>query len=158
MAASGMTIEPARPEDAAAVAACVNAAYARYLPRMGSKPAPMLADYPAEIAAGRVHVLRDGDALVGLIVLIAEPDHLFIENVAIDPAAQGRGLGRRLLDFAESEARRLGLPELRLYTNELMTENLGLYAHLGYLEVDRRLDEGYRRVFMVKRLGASRTA
>src|SRR5579883_2433595 len=145
MPAEPIRIEPAQPEDAAAVAACVNAAYARYLPRMGVKPAPMLADYPAEIAAGRVHVLREGDALRGLIVLIAEPDHLFIENVAVDPAAQGRGFGRRLLDFAEAEAR-------RLYTNEQMTENIGLYAHLGYVEVDRRPDEGYRRVFMVKRL------
>ena len=152
MAAEQTTIEPARPEDAAAVAACVNAAYARYVPRMGVKPAPMLADYPAEIAAGRVHVLREGGALCGLIVLIAEPDHLFIENVAVDPAAQGHGFGRRLLDFAEAEARRLGLPELRLYTNELMTENIGLYTHLGYVEVDRRLSDGYRRVFMVKRL------
>lgn len=152
MAAEQIRIGPARPEDAADVAACVNAAYARYVPRMGVKPAPMLADYPAEIAAGRVHVLREGDALRGLIVLIAEPDHLFIENVAVDPEAQGRGYGRRLLDFAEAEARRLGLPELRLYTNELMTENLGLYAHLGYVEVGRRLDEGYSRVFMVKRL------
>jgi ribosomal protein S18 acetylase RimI-like enzyme len=157
MAAEQIRIEPARPEDAADVAACVNAAYARYVPRMGVKPAPMLADYPAEIASGRVYVLREGDALHGMIVLIAAPDHLFIENVAVDPAAQGRGLGRRLLDFAESEARRLGLPELRLYTNELMTENIGLYGHLGYVEVDRRLDEGYRRVFMIKRLGASRT-
>ena len=146
-------IAPAGAEDAAAVAACVNAAYERYVPRMGAKPAPMLADYPAEVAAGRVYVLRDGDALRGLIVLIAEPDHLFIENVAVHPEAQGRGFGRRLLDFAEAEARRLNLPELRLYTNELMTENLSLYAHLGYVEVDRRLDEGYRRVFMVKRLG-----
>ncbi len=147
-----VTIRPARPEDAAAVAACVNAAYAIYVPRMGMQPAPMLADYAALIAAGHVSVLIEGAALRGVIVLIAEPDHLFIENVAVSPDAQGRGFGRRLLDFAESEARRRELRELRLYTNELMTENLGLYAHLGYVEVERRLDEGYRRVFMVKRL------
>lgn len=153
MATGDASIEPARPDDAAAIAACVNDAYARYVPRMGTKPAPMLADYPAEIAAGRVYVLHEGGALRGLIVLIAEPDHLFIENVAVHSAAQGRGFGRRLLEFAEAEARLRGLRELRLYTNELMTENLALYTHLGYGEVERRLDEGYRRVFMVKRLG-----
>ncbi|HEY7293476.1 MAG TPA: GNAT family N-acetyltransferase [Dehalococcoidia bacterium] len=152
MSERGITIRPAVAADTDAVAACVNAAYELYVPRMGMRPAPMLADYGALIAGDHVHVLTQGTELLGLIVLEAEPDHLFIENVAVRPEAQGRGLGRLLLGFAESEARRLGLPELRLYTNELMTENLGLYAHLGYVEVDRRLDEGYRRVFMVKRL------
>ncbi|HLZ70954.1 MAG TPA: GNAT family N-acetyltransferase [Dehalococcoidia bacterium] len=154
MPAAEVTIRPARQHDAVAAAACVTAAYELYLPRMGVRPAPMLADYAALIAAGHVWVLVEDNALRGLIVLIAEPDHLFIENVAVQPEAQGRGYGRRLLDFADAEARRLRLPELRLYTNELMTENLGLYAHLGYVEVDRRLDGGYRRVFMVKRLSA----
>ena len=76
-----------------------------------------------------------------------------VENVAVHPDHQGRGLGRRLLDFAEAEARAAGLPELRLYTNEAMTENLALYRHFGHEEVDRRAEHGYRRVFLRKRLG-----
>jgi ribosomal protein S18 acetylase RimI-like enzyme len=77
---------------------------------------------------------------------------LLIENVAVDPEAQGTGLGRQLMDFAEDEARRRGLGRLRLYTNEVMTENLAIYEHLGYHEVDRRSQDGYRRVFMEKLL------
>ena len=32
----------------------------------------------------------------------------------------------------------------RLHTNELMTENLVLYKRLGYVEVHRRLNDGFR--------------
>jgi GNAT superfamily N-acetyltransferase len=71
----------------------------------------------------------------------------------VHPDAQGTGLGRRLMDFAEEQARRGGFRRLTLYTNEVMTENLGMYEHLGYKEVERRRDEGYRRVFMEKLLG-----
>jgi ribosomal protein S18 acetylase RimI-like enzyme len=44
------------------------------------------------------------------------------------------------------------LHEIRLYTNEKMEENLPFYRSLGFEETGRRLDEGYRRVFMKKRL------
>jgi ribosomal protein S18 acetylase RimI-like enzyme len=54
--------------------------------------------------------------------------------------------------FAEEKAAEHGLPEVRLYTNEKMHENLDIYARLGFEETGRRLDGGYRRVFMRKRL------
>ena len=47
-------IRPARPEDAAAIRAIAEAAYAPFIPLIGRRPAPMDADFPAQIAAGRV--------------------------------------------------------------------------------------------------------
>ena len=79
-------------------------------------------------------------------------ERCFIENVAVDPAFQGQGLGRRLMAFAEERAREYGLHELRLYTNEVMVENLAFYRSLGFVEVERHVDEGYRRVFLRKSL------
>jgi ribosomal protein S18 acetylase RimI-like enzyme len=77
-------------------------------------------------------------------------DHMFVDNVAVAPGHQGRGLGRRLVLFAEERAREVGLSEIRLYTNEKMHENLAFYGKLGFEETDRGLDGGYRRVFMRK--------
>jgi ribosomal protein S18 acetylase RimI-like enzyme len=57
-----------------------------------------------------------------------------------------------LITFAEAEARRLGLGEVRLYTHQMMTENIGLYARLGFIETGRGHDAGYDRVFMTKAL------
>ena len=66
--------------------------------------------------------------------------------------AQGTGVGRALMEFAELMARRLKLTRLTLYTHVVMTENQAIYAHLGYREVERRTADGYHRVYMEKPL------
>ena len=48
---------------------------------------------------------------------------MYVESVAIHPDAQGRGLGRALMSFAEQEAARRGLTRMALVTHEVMTEN-----------------------------------
>ena len=113
----------------------------------------MLADFAAQVTAGQVTVLDAEGRVLGLIVMCPASDHLFVENVAVWPSEQGRGCGRRLLAHAEREARRLGLAEIRLYTEERMRENLVWYPAIGYEEIDRRVESGYRRVYFRKRLG-----
>jgi ribosomal protein S18 acetylase RimI-like enzyme len=143
-------IRQANEADLSAVVACVNAAYSTYVVLIGKEPAPMLADYTALIARGVVHVLPEpgtGD-LRGLVVLWPTEGAMFVENVAVHPRYQGQGFGRQLMAFAEEQARAADLPEVHLYANEAMTENLAFYARLGFVETGRRVDEGYRRVFL----------
>src|SRR6266700_7868177 len=149
-------LRKARPEDRAAVEAIVDAAYSIYVERIGKPPGPMLDDYAGLIAAGAVDVLEDPDGvIVALIVLLPKPDNLLLDNIAVRPDRQGRGLGRQLIAFAESEARRLGYTELRLYTHETMTENIALYARLGFHKTGRGQKAGYDRVFMTKPFAAT---
>jgi GNAT superfamily N-acetyltransferase len=145
-------IVPADPGDAPAVAACVRAAYARDVERIGREPAPMTADYDRLIAAGEVWVIRAGRDIAGVIVLRPQPPALLVENVAVAPGRQGRGLGRLLMAFAEERARAEGLAEVVLYTNERMTENLRFYPALGFTETGRALQDGFARVFYRKAL------
>ena len=145
-------IRRADARDVSAITACVRAAYQVYVERMGKEPAPMLADYAALTAAGRVRVLELDGRLAGAIVLFARGDHLFVETVAVDPAFQGRGLGRHLMDFAEAVARDRGLPAIRLYTNVHMTENFPFYDRLGCAVTGRVHEEGYDRVYFKKEL------
>ncbi len=98
-------------------------------------------------------MLEEAGAVRGVLVLEGRADHLLIDNVAVEPERRGKGDGRALLGFAEVEARRRGLPEVRLYTNEKMERNIALYAARGYAETERRQEEGFRRVFMAKRVG-----
>jgi GNAT superfamily N-acetyltransferase len=148
-------IRRARPEDRAAVEAIVNAAYAIYVDRIGKPPGPMLDDYARLIADGMVSVLEDADrAMAAVIVLVPKQDHLLLDNIAVRPDHQGQGLGRQLIAFAEGEARRLGYAELRLYTHQMMTENIALYARLGFVETGRGQEAGYDRVFMRKYIAA----
>lgn len=142
----------ARPEDAAALRDLVRAAYAIYVPRLGREPAPMQDDYAARIAAGQAWVLEHDGALVGALVLEDEPDALMLYNIAVAPAAQGRGVGRRLIAFTEAEARRRGHALLRLFTSEKMVENVAMYPRLGFTETHRGEEAGHRRVYFGKRL------
>jgi ribosomal protein S18 acetylase RimI-like enzyme len=144
------SVRRATPADLPAIRAVVTAAYARYLDRMDRPPAPMLAGYAAEVEAGRLWVA--GAPVTGLIELISAGDSLHIANVAVHPSAQGTGLGRRLMEFAEEQARQRGLTRLDLYTNEVMTENQAIYARLGYRETARRTEDGYRRIYLEKHL------
>lgn len=139
-------VRQADPAEAPALGELVERAYAVYVERIGRRPAPMDDDYEAKAGRGEVFVADDG-AIAGLVVLVEHPDHLLVENVAVDPARQGTGVGRALLAYAEIHAAAHGLRELRLYTNEAMTENLTLYPHLGYREVDRRVEDGFCRVY-----------
>ena len=112
----------------------------------------MTADYAELVALGEVWVATEGDEVVGVLVLRPRPGSLFLENVAVAPARQGAGIGSALLTFAEEHARSLGLGEITLYTNERMTENLAFYPARGYVETERRYDDGFHRVFFRKLL------
>jgi ribosomal protein S18 acetylase RimI-like enzyme len=144
-------VRQADPAEAPALGELVERAYAVYVGRIGRRPAPMDDDYEAKARRGEAFVADDG-SIAGLIVLVEHPDHFLVENVAVDPARQGTGVGRALLAYAERHAAAHGLRELRLYTNEAMTENLTLYPHLGYREVGRRVEDGFRRVYYSKQL------
>lgn len=136
--------------DLPAIRALIEAAYARYLTRMDKPPAPMLRDYGPSVEEGTTWVV--GSPVAAVLTLYPRADHLYVENVAVDPGAQGRGLGRALLEFAEREALACGLHRMALVTHEVMTENQAIYAKLGYTEVGRRAEDGYSRVYLEKRL------
>jgi ribosomal protein S18 acetylase RimI-like enzyme len=145
-------IRGARADDAARIGEIARAAYEKYVPRIGRAPAPMTADFAAEIAAGRVVVIEADGTVAGYVIAWPEADAYFIDNIAVDPAWQGRGLGRRLMEHGEREARRHALDAIRLYTNAAMTENLSLYARLGFVETHRAVEHGFDRVFMRRTL------
>ena len=126
----------ATPSDAPAVRQLVRAAYAKWVPLMGREPMPMLADYDVAVREHEVDLAYVEGALVALIELIVTPDHLFIENLAVAPGQQGRGLGRALIAHAERRAQQLGLPKLCLLTGQVMQSNVRFYQSLGF-QIDR---------------------
>ncbi|MFG3283513.1 GNAT family N-acetyltransferase [Streptomyces sp. NPDC048111] len=131
-------------DDVPRVREVTDAAYRPYIERIGVVPVPMEADHAADVAAG--HVFVAGDPVVGVLVLVAGSDHLFLDSIAVHPDVRGTGLGGRLLRFVDEHARSLGLPEVRLYTNALMWENQRIYPRYGYELVERRVDGPYDRL------------
>ena len=130
----------------------MNAAYQHYVERIGRPPGPMTDDYAEVIRDRRVSVAESQGKIIGVLVLAITDEGFLLENVAVDPAHHGKGLGRTLIEFAEGEARREGFDSIYLYTHEKMTENQALYAKNGYVEYDRRTEKGLARVYMRKSL------
>ncbi len=113
----------------------------------------MLDDYGRLIREGCVHVIEQDGTVRGVLVLLPQADAMLLDNVAVSPSAQGLGLGRKMLEFAERAAVDAGYRALRLYTNEAMTENIELYRRIGYRETHRGEEKGLRRVYMTKPVG-----
>jgi ribosomal protein S18 acetylase RimI-like enzyme len=150
VAVEDLEIRLARADEAGAVLRMVRAAFAKYTLRIGREPYPMGIDYAGPIAREHCWIAIAGHRPAGMLVLVPEADHLHLETVAVAPEAQGRGVGGRLLAFAEHRAVTAGLGEVRLYTNEKMTENLAFYVRHGYRETHRDEQHGFRRVFFTK--------
>ena len=113
----------------------------------------MTADYATLLADQAIQVVEQEGTIQALMVLFERRDHLFIENIAVLPDAQGAGLGSALLRLAEGRAREAALPEVRFYTNEAMTENIGYYERRGYEISGREEEDGFGRVYFRKRVG-----
>lgn len=155
-AISGLSIVKATPDHVPTIKEMVAAAYSKYIPRMGKKPAPMVADYYELLKTREIFVLeRDEDhKMVGSIVIRSDSDTtaVNINNLVVDPETQGKGYGRLLMDFAENLAKERGCKAVKLFTHIKMYENIALYPKLGYAETDRREEDGYKRVFFEKDL------
>ena len=142
----------ATPADAGEIREIVRAAYARWVPLIGREPMPMRVDYDQALRAHRFDLLQRGPRILALIETMLEPDHLWIENVAVRPELQGQGLGRRLLAHAEELARAARRTELRLLTNGDFAANIALYERSGYVVTSREPFMGGTTVYMRKAL------
>ncbi|WP_375282210.1 GNAT family N-acetyltransferase [Pseudooctadecabacter sp.] len=150
-----MRLRPATRADAPAIRQIARAAYTQYIAAIGRDPAPMVADFEDQIADGTVHVAEVDGHAIGFIVFFEQQDTMMLENVAVDPAAVGVGIGGALIDLCEDAARAAGKPSVTLYTNVAMTENQTLYPHLGYKETHRQTDGAFQRVYYKKSLKRS---
>lgn len=135
------------------IESCAIAAYTLYVERIGREPAPMVANFAASIGKGHLYVAQEDGQIVGFVVFYPKQDHVHLENVAVIPGFQNRGIGTSLIRFVEKEAQQDGFSRIELYTNARMTENLELYPRLGYEQFDRRVEDGFDRVYFRKILG-----
>ena len=138
--------------DVDAIRALTREAYGKWVPLIGREPLPMTADYAEAVRKHRIDLLEANGELLALIEMVPREDHLLIENVAVSPRHQGKGIGRKLLVHAEQVAAELGVSDMRLYTNKRFVENVQLYLRYGYaIDREEPLKDGFL-VHMSKRI------
>jgi N-acetylglutamate synthase-like GNAT family acetyltransferase len=145
-------VRPGETCDAPSLRELARDSYSQYVDAEGSEPEPMKTDYLAAIERGHTWVAQLRDEIVGLLILEPYPDYLLLDNIAVANRLRGHGIGRLLMDFSEQRASELGLPEIRLYTGAVMTQNRHYYAHRGFTETRRAFERGHHRVYYSKSL------
>lgn len=96
-----------------------------------------------------------GPGLVGCLFARPRGGALYLGKIAVEPAYQGRGAGRALVDAAEAVARREGIAALELQTRIELVENHAAFTAMGFEKTAETAHPGFDRptsVTMRKRL------
>ena len=107
-------------------------------------------------SAASLHLLVAVDrfSIDGVAVCSTGKETWVIDQVAVSPTEQGKGIGGALLQRVERDARGLGASVLELNTPEIMTDLLRLYHRHGFLAVRKGLPahgrDQFTRVYMQK--------
>ncbi len=86
------------------------------------------------------HVLMDGDKVVGYFYAQNIVGEVTLLNIAVDPAQQGRGYGKQLIESFLIMCEQLKAESAWLEVRESNTRAANLYEAVGFNEVDRRVN------------------
>lgn len=153
----GTELRLLREADTVSAEALLRTAFAAYVRKLGREQTPgAYHDLPAAIAEERVYGAFRGERLVGVAITNRDTVGWSLEQIGVAPALQGAGIGSRMLQVLEVEARMAGATTLSLDTAEIMEDLIGFYRRHGFREVRRAPPshgkDGYLRVYLKKSL------
>jgi GNAT superfamily N-acetyltransferase len=151
-----ITVRPATPADADAIAAVLLAAFREFEPRYSPEAFRATTILPDEVrrrlGEGPAWVAA-WDRVVGTVAALEGSDGVYVRGMAVEPRARGQGIGARLLAAVEAHARAGGHGRLHLRTAPFLTAALALYERAGYRRTGVSDFFGTRLLTMEKRLG-----
>ena len=133
--------------DAPAIAATIATAFAQYRGILVPESSAFRETPEAittQLAAGSsVIVAERNGTMIGCVVTEVLEGDLYFSRLAVLPEARGTGLAKRLIGAVEDEARRRGLPGVRLGVRIALEANQRLFNSLGYREISREAHPGF---------------
>ncbi|HEY1620916.1 MAG TPA: GNAT family N-acetyltransferase, partial [Streptosporangiaceae bacterium] len=90
--------------------------------------------------------------VLGMVTVEPDDPYLILRNLAVHPASQGQGVGRRLALLVEEIARSRNLRGVRLWTRAEMLDNIAFYTRLDYVLTHSEQTPKATRVFFRKEL------
>ena len=129
--------------------------FERYVPLIGKPPAPMNADFSVHVLKATVFIAQSEkkqDSVLGYAIVLKRDGKWCLDNIAVSPEARGRGVGSALIVACETFLQKRGVQRYHLYTNEAMEQNLTWYPEIGFVEMARRLEDGFSRIYFTKEM------
>ena len=126
-------------------------AYSHYINEIGRAPAPMVADYAQHLREDIIFTVKISQKVVGFAIIQQKDDGYWLETIAVLPDYSGQGIGSMLIQKIEEYLLPIAT-HYQLYTNEVMREAQNWYVKLGFQETDRRLCNGFQRIYYRKEL------
>ena len=139
-------------DDLRSIERIADAAYQQYVPLLGRKPAPMVADFKCHLINDRVIVFERGGQVLGYAIVLAERPIPLLDNIAVNVSVRGQGVGSALIDHIEAHLIQCGKRCYDLYTNVVMVQNIRWYKSLGFVERDHVKEDGFSRIYFRKAL------
>ena len=129
-------IRLATPADAEAIVCVLAKSFIEYQSRYTAAGFTATVLNPQQIEArmseGPLWVALEDGAFVGTVSVVLKPEGLYIRGMAVDPAARGKGIGRKLLTCAEEFALQNGCERMFLSTTPFLSRAIKLYEHYGF--------------------------
>lgn len=91
--------------------------------------------------------VANGEPIGCCALVVLEPGEFELAKMAVTERCQGRGVGRKVLEYTVAEARALGARRLCLDTNSKLTNAIHLYESVGFrhLPPERMKASSYAR-------------
>ena len=152
------TVRRAETSDAAVLADLVRLAFSTQS-RPTTPPPGALKETPATISEhlgrGGGAVVEEDRAIIGAVFWNEEEDGLYVGRLSVHPERRRRGIAGALMAEAALEARRRGLPSVRLGVRLTLEDNRRFFASCGFVETTLHRHEGFSEstwVMMERRL------
>ncbi len=99
----------------------------------------------AMMQTGKILVAEDGSGrLLACVYLEVRGKRGYLGQLAVDPAHQGKGLGRLMIEAAEERLRSEGCEAVDMIVLSLRPDLPPLYRRFGYVETG--IEEGFRPI------------
>jgi predicted N-acetyltransferase YhbS len=117
------------------------------------------------LGTGKYLIVEDNGTLIACVYVELRGQRAYFGLLGVEPSRQGQGLGRKLVEEAESYARAAGCEFVDLRIVNLRTELPPFYRRLGYVETgteafaaDAKPSQPCHFIRMSKPLGPARVA
>ena len=129
---------------------CIEASFEPFISVLGQIPSALNADFKQIISNNNLYVAIIDDKVVGTIEIIMDNENVKIEKLSVLPDFRGNKIGNKLICYAEFLAKANKLSKVKLFTNELLDYNIKYFRNSGFIETERKTENGFKRVYFEK--------